>query len=364
MKHGARLDYEALAREALPPEVYDYFAGGSGREEALRRNVAAFGDVGLVPRVLRGAGTPRLEIELLGRPLSMPVVIAPTAFHRLATPEGEVATARAARRAGTLTVISMASTVTVDEILERGGPGTDAWFQLYVQPDRGFTRALIERATNAGCRALVVTVDSPVFATRERDVRNGFRDLPDGLTCPNMVAPPGDGRNGEHPRPIEFDPTLTWDDVDDVRAMTDLPVLLKGVLHPEDARIAVESDVAGIFVSNHGGRQLDGGLGAIEALPAIAEEVGGRMPVLFDGGVRRGTDVLKALALGADAVAIGRPVLWGLAARGEDGALDVLERIRSELSEALALCGCGSPADLSPELLRMRGPRWTTVGCS
>jgi 4-hydroxymandelate oxidase len=335
-------ELERDARERLEPAVYDFFAGGAEDEVTLRANEAALERIGLVPRVLRGAGRPRLEVELLGSRAAMPVLIAPTAFHRLAHPDGERATARAAAAAGTVMIASMAATVAIEEIAAEA-PG--AWFQLYIQPDLGFTEAVVRRAEAAGCAALVVSVDSPVFGRRERDLRHGFLELPAGMQCENM-------RDGAGPpRRFVFSPELSWEHVEWLRGATALPIALKGVMHPEDARLAIAHGADLIVVSNHGGRQLDTVPAAIDLLPPIADAVAGEVPVLVDGGIRRGTDVVKACALGARAVAIGRPVLWGLAVAGEQGVLHVLELLRSELERALILCGCGSPDEAGRELL-------------
>jgi 4-hydroxymandelate oxidase len=287
--------------------------------------------------VLRGGQAGEPEVSLLGRRTAQPVLIAPTAFHRLAHPDGELATARAAAKAGLIMVVSMASTVAVEELAETAA---DLWFQLYIQPDLGFTEQLVRRAEAAGCAAVMVSVDSPVFGRRERDLRNGFLDLPEGMVCAHM-----DGR------PIAFRADLSWDHIDWLRSVTALPIVLKGIVHPQDARSAVERGVDAVAVSNHGGRQLDTVPATIELLPPVADAVGGAVPLLLDGGVRRGTDVLKALALGADAVAIGRPVLWGLAVDGEDGVARVLELLGAEFDQALALCGCRWPGDVSPDLI-------------
>jgi 4-hydroxymandelate oxidase len=319
MKWSTLQDFEDEARRKLPRAHYDYVAGGAQDEVTLRANRAAFQGIMLRPRVLRGGFQGDLATELLGVTLDMPVLIAPTAFHRLAHPDGECATARAARDAKLLMIISMASTTPVEEITAAAGPETGRfWFQLYIQPDRGFTADLVRRAEAAGCGGLAVTVDSPVFGRHERDLRNGFLDLPEGLHCAHMRT-----SETERPRRIEFKPDLDWGDIDWLRSVTRLPLILKGVTHPEDARLAVA----------HGVRAL---------LPGIARAVKGDVPIILDGGVRRGTDVLKALALGADAVGIGRPVLWGLAAAGQDGVSAVLRLLRAELLEALLLCGCGS----------------------
>jgi len=255
-------------------------------------------------------------------------------------------------------IASMASTVAIEQVAaaareKAAGAEPSLWFQLYIQPDLGFTEAIIRRAEAAGCDTLVVSVDSPTFGRRERDERNGFRDLPPGLWCENLRGPIA-GVKPVRPRDIVFSPELSWHHIEWLRITTELKIVLKGVMHPADARLAAEAGVDAVVVSNHGGRQLDTVPAAIELLPAIRDAVAGRVPLLIDGGIRRGTDIVKALALGATAVAVGRPIFWGLAAAGEEGITQVLEMLRSELVRALTLCGCGSPHDVSPDLLRFR----------
>ena len=330
-------DFEEAARARLDPVYYDYFASGAQDEITVAANEATFRRRTLIPRILRGCGPPRLDTTLFGQAASMPVLIAPTAFHRLACPEAEVATGRAAAAADVIMVAAMLSTVTIEEI---AATGAKLWFQLYIQPDLAFTESLVRRAEAAGCRALVVTVDSPALGRNERGDRNDFHDLPPGVSCANM------GGAG-HVRQVVLSPEISWWHLDWLRKITTLPVLLKGVLHPQDARIAVERGADGLIVSNHGGRQLDTTPATLDRLPLIAQAVAGRVPLLLDGGVRRGTDVVKALALGAQAIAIGRPVLWGLAVAGEAGVVHVLELLRRELANALTLLGAGSPAELS-----------------
>jgi 4-hydroxymandelate oxidase len=331
------------AERRLDPVHYDFFAGGAGEERTVAGNTEAFDRYRLVPRVLRGVGRRELGVELLGHSLSMPVLLSPTAFHRLAHPDGEVATARAAAAARTIMILSMAATRTVEEV---AATGVRLWFQLFVQPDRGFTERLVRRAEQAGCGALVVTVDAPLFGRRERDVRNGFVDLPAGLACENLREPPAGP-----PRPIAWDPDLTWADLAWLCGLTPLPVLVKGILHPDDAQLAIEHGAGGIIVSNHGGRQLDGAVATLDALTAVVDTVAGRVPVILDGGVRRGTDVVTALALGATAVGIGRPVVWGLAVDGTAGVRHVLGLLRAELDQAMALCGADRVAALGPDLI-------------
>ena len=331
--------FEPLARQRLEPAVYDFFAGGADDEVTLRDNETAFARLTLRPRVLRGPAVRDLSTTLLGSELTMPVYVAPTAYHRLAHPDGELATSAAVAETGSLLVVSMAATVPVEEVT-----APNRWFQVYLQPDLGFTQHVVQRAEKAGCSAIVVSVDAPVSGRLERDLRNGF--APDGLQCENLRDPV----SGEI-RPVEYEPRVGWEQLDWLRTATSLPIVLKGVLHPEDARLAAGLGIDALIVSNHGGRQLDTVPAAIDALPAVVDAVGGKVPVLMDGGVRRGTDVVKALALGASAVGLGRPVLWGLAAAGQEGAVRVLEMIRAELAAAMTLCGYGSPEQLPRDLV-------------
>src|SRR5262245_30510627 len=269
-------ELEFKARKVLDPAVYDFVAGGADDEVTLRTNDAAFARIRLLPRVLRGKQTPDLTINLLGRPATMPVLIAPTAFHRLAHPDGECATARAAAAAGVIMIASMASTVAIEVVAaaareKAGGAGPSLWFQLYIQPDLGFTEAIIRRAEAAGCDTLAVSVDSPTFGHRERDERNGFLDLPPDLRCENLRGPAAEG-SPVRPRDIVFSPELSWQHIEWLRRTTELKIVLKGVMHPADARLAVEAGVDALVVSNHGGRQLDTVPPAIELLPAIRED--------------------------------------------------------------------------------------------
>ncbi len=348
-------DYREAACAKLSQMAWDYYASGADDEITLRENRTAFERLSIRYRVLRDVSRRDLAIQLLDASLSMPIVVAPTAFHRLACAEGELATARAAGRAGTAMILSTLSNTAMEDVLEAAeGP---VWFQLYVYRDRGVTEGLVRRAESAGCEALVLTVDAPLLGRRERDVRNRFH-LPEGLSVRNLLPA---GRE-QLPETVAesglaayvnhlFDPSLDWSDLEWLCQLTSLPVLVKGIVHPEDGRLAVEHGAAGIVVSNHGGRQLDTSLATLTALPDVAAAVDGRGTLLLDGGVRRGTDVLKALALGADAVAVGRPVLWGLAVDGERGAHRVLELLREELDLALALSG-----HASVEQVRRAGP--------
>ncbi|MFD9896112.1 alpha-hydroxy acid oxidase [Amycolatopsis sp. NPDC059027] len=343
-------DFEETARQKLDPAHYDFFAGAAGDELTAKSNEDSFARINLLPRVLRGSDKRDLAVALLGSTASMPILVSPTAFHRLAHPEGEAATAKAAAAAGTIMIVSMASTMAVEDVVAAArevAPDPALWFQLYLQPDLAFSEAIVRRAERAGVKALVVTVDSPVMGKRERDVRHGFHDLPPGMVAENM-------RHGDTGSvcPIGMSAEFSWEHIDWLSQLTALPILIKGVLHPEDARLAVRHGVAGLVVSNHGGRQLDTVPATIDALPEIAAAVAGVVPLILDGGVRRGTDVVKALALGASAVGIGRPVLWGLAAEGRDGVTRVLEQLREEFDHTLALCGATSPRDLTADLVR------------
>jgi 4-hydroxymandelate oxidase len=345
------------AREVLDPAFYDYVAGGAGRERVLADNERAFDRLALLPRVLRGSATRDTAVDLPGARLSAPVFVAPTAFHRLAHPDGELAVARAAAAARTVLVTGMAATTSVTEVVDAAravDPTAAVWFQLYLQPDPAVTECLVRRAEDAGCTALVVTVDSPVFGRRERDLRNGFTDLPSGYAAENMRDLPGAAPGAV--TDIAMSPELSWADLDRLLGMTALPVLLKGILHPADAGLAVAHGAAGIVVSNHGGRQSDRVPSTVDALPAVVDAVAGRIPVLLDGGVRRGGDVAVAIALGAAAVGVGRPVVWGLAAAGEAGVARVLAALRDEYDHTLALCGARGNADLTrDQVLRRDG---------
>lgn len=352
------MEFEGAARSVLPPMAFDYIAGGSGDEATLRANRAAFSRWCLVPRVLRGVGNPDLSTTVLGHGIDFPVLFAPVALHRLAHDGGEKASAAAARRAGTIFIAGTSSTYPLEEVASQAGSW---WFQLYVYRDRELTRHLVQRAEAAGAGALVVTVDTPELGRREADERNRFA-LPEGMSMANFLgsgyesmSETGDGSGLAAYVRGNLDATLTWDDLDWLASITSLPVIPKGILHPDDARLAVEHGARAIGVSNHGGRQLDSAIASLDALPAVAEEVDGRVEILFDGGVRRGTDVIKALALGARAVLIGRPYIWGLAVGGEQGAYQVMEILRTELRLDLALCGCSSVSAIDRGLLAPAG---------
>ncbi|MEU4880128.1 alpha-hydroxy-acid oxidizing protein [Streptomyces althioticus] len=344
------------ARQVLDPVHHDFMAGGAGEERVLADNERAFDRYALLPRVLRGHARRDTSVDLPGAPGAGPVVVAPTAFHRLAHPDGERATARAAAAEGAVLVTGTAATVAVGEVTaaaREAARDAAVWFQLSLHPRPEVTEALVRRAEKAGCSALVVTVDAPVFGRRPRDLRNGFTDLPPGHAAENMRDLPGSPPGGLTDIPMS--PALSWSDLDALLSMTALPVLVKGVLHPADAELAVAHGAAGVLVSNHGGRQCDAVPAAVDCLPPVVDAVAGRVPVLLDGGVRRGEDVTVALALGATAVGVGRPVLWGLAADGEAGVRRVLTELRDGHDHTLALCGGGRNADLTRDMVVRRG---------
>ena len=341
-------DYERLAAERLEPGPLGYFAGGAGDERTLRDNVEAFGRWRLRPRMLVDVSEPSAATTILGGDVSMPVLVAPVAIQRMAHADGEAGMARAAAAVGTAMCVSSFST-TAPRDVAAAAPGAPRWLQLYCFRDDGVTRALVEEAEEHGYGAIAVTVDAPYAGRRERDLRTGFV-VPEDITVPALAQAAG----ADRPMTIFeafglLDPSLSWRDLERLVASSPLPVLVKGVLTAEDARLAIEHGAAGVVVSNHGGRQVDGVAASIDALPEIAEEVGDGGDVYMDGGVRRGTDVLVALALGARAVLVGRPALWGLVCGGEEGARSVLELLREEVALALALCGCASPGDVTRE---------------
>ncbi len=320
-------ELETKARKLLSQTAYDYYAGGANDEITLRENRVAYERIMLLPRTLVDVSERHIGTTALGEPVSMPVLIAPTAFQGLAHPEGEVATVKAAGAAKTLMTLSTLSTFSIEEVMAVAtGP---VWFQLYVFKDRATSASLVKRAEVAGSKAIVFTVDVPLLGRRERDVRNQFK-LPDDFSVKNLL-PAG-----------LFDPALTWKDIEWLAGITKLPVLVKGILRPDDALLAVKHGASGVIVSNHGARQLDTAPATISVLPEIVDAVGGKVEVYVDGGIRRGTDVLKAIACGARAVFIGRPVLWGLASGGEAGVRCVLEMVRQEFDLAMALSGCAT----------------------
>jgi isopentenyl diphosphate isomerase/L-lactate dehydrogenase-like FMN-dependent dehydrogenase len=340
-------DFERCASEKLEAGVAGYFFGGACDEVTLAESVVAWRHWRLRPRMLAGRGEWSAESRLLGRELAMPIVVAPVAYQRLVDGDGEEAMARAAAGVGTAMCLSTLATARPGDVAV-AAPGGRHWFQLYSFRDGAITRALVDEAVDSGFEAIVLTVDAPRGGRRERDLRTGFK-LPEGLGVPSVQAALGSGRAVTIEETFSLmEPALSWRDLERLASESSVPVLIKGVLTAEDAALAVEHGAAGVIVSNHGGRQLDCVLATADALPEVVDAVDGRATVLVDGGIRRGTDVAIALALGADAVMVGRPALWGLAVDGEAGARRVLELLRDELELALALCGCASPAELTP----------------
>ncbi len=332
---------EDAARAVLPADVFDYYAGGSFDEVTLAANIADWHGIRLRPRVLRDVTAVDPGTTLLGGPVPHPIVVAPTAYHRMAHPAGEVATAQGAASARARFVLSTRSTTPVEEVAA-ALEGRPFWYQVYVLQDRDLTAELTRRAAAAGATALVLTADVARLGRRLRDVRNGFV-LPGHLGTVESRDRPGNL--------ADQDAGLTFDDIGWLHDATGLPVVVKGVLRGDDARRCVDAGAAGVVVSNHGGRQLDGAVSGAAALPEVVSAVGDTCDVYVDGGIRRGTDVLKAIALGARAVLIGRPVLWGLATEGAAGVASVIEELVAELDLAMALCGCPTLADITPDLL-------------
>jgi L-lactate dehydrogenase (cytochrome)/(S)-mandelate dehydrogenase len=367
-----------LARRALPAAVFDFTDGAAEDERTLRRNEEAYAGIDLLPHPLTGAGDRDLSTTLFGSRLSLPVIVGPTGLSGLMWPDGEQAAARAAASAGTAFVLSHGSMCTVEELAATGA--SPRWMQIFIYKDRGFTRELAERAAASGYHALVLTIDNQLTGNRERDIRNGFT-IPPRL-APRQLAAMASSvgwawRMRRHLRRVTFanyvrpgetsdfrtlgvrvasllDPSMSWKDVDELRRIWKGPLLLKGVLDPAEARAALDYGVDGVIVSNHGGRQLDGAPASIDALPAVADAVNGRIPILMDGGVRRGADVVKALALGAQACLIARPQLWGLAVGGEAGVAHVLEIYRREIDRVMGLCGITRLSEIDRSLIFRR----------
>lgn len=367
-----------LARAALPRPVFDFADGGAEDERTLRRNDAAFDEVALLPKPLDGAAARDLSVTLFGKTLKLPVIVGPTGLAGLFWPDGERCAARAAAAAGTAFCLSHGSVCTLEQLAETGA--APRWMQIFVYRDRGFTRELTERAAKAGYDALVLTIDNQMLGNRERDIRNGFSIPPrfglSGLAgmalkakwlwrmrreLPRVTF-------GNYARPGEaadlkalagrmaslLDPAMSWPDVAELRKSWSGPLILKGVLHPDEARRAMAEGIDGLIVSNHGGRQLDGAASSLAALPGVVAAVEGKVPVLIDGGIRRGSDVVKALALGAAACLVGRPQLWGLAIAGEAGVARMLEIYAQEIDRVMGLCGVSNIAGINGNLLLKR----------
>ncbi|HEV2961330.1 MAG TPA: alpha-hydroxy acid oxidase [Candidatus Angelobacter sp.] len=342
-------DFEAQAESCMSPMAHGYIVGGAADELTLRANSEDWRRIRVCPRVLVDVSEISLQTEVLGQQLEMPILLAPAAFHRLCHGEGERATVAGANEGGAAFVLSSFSTESVEDIAALAQH--PVWFQLYFQKDKGLTQQMVERAQAAGCKALCITVDTPVLGLRHRESRNQFQ-LPKDFRLPNLNL------GSISHRPVRsaiyselLNPSLVWKDVDWLCSIAKIPVLLKGVLNPDDAKRALDTGIAGIIVSNHGARNLDTLPSTAEALPRVAEAVNGKLPLLVDGGIRRGTDVLKALALGAKAVLIGRPYLYALAYAGAAGVARAIEILRTELTMSMALTGCTSISQINRSVL-------------
>jgi 4-hydroxymandelate oxidase len=349
-------DLERLAKERLPVLAYDYYRSGAWDETTLKANREAYEKLKIHYKILVDVEKRDLSTTIFGQHVDFPILVAPTAFHKLAHPDGELATGRAAVKAKTIMTLSSLSTTTIEEVAE--ATNKTFWFQLYINKQREYTRDLVARAESAGAKALVVTVDTPLWGRRERDVRNGFH-LPPGLSAINLVKYQQDGiAKGQTGAGLGqsfswvLDATLQWKDLEWLATITKLPIIIKGVCRVDDAIKATEHGIKGILVSNHGGRQMDSAPATIDVLPAIVDAVGNQATVLMDGGIRRGTDAMKALAQGAKAVLVGRPVLWGLAAGGQQGVEKALSMLREELDLGMALSGCRNLKELNRSLLQ------------
>ncbi|XP_017933008.1 hydroxyacid oxidase 1 [Manacus vitellinus] len=352
-------DFEEYAKAFLPKSVYDYYRSGADDQETLADNVAAFSRWKLYPRVLRDVSAMDVSTSVLGQRVSVPVCVAATAMQRMAHPDGETATARACRAVGTGMMLSSWATSSIEEVAA-AAPGGLLWLQLYVYREREVAESLVRRAERAGYSGIFVTADTPYLGQRRADVRNKFQ-LPPNLRLKNFPGSDlafSSGKDfGENSGLAAYvaetiDPSLNWEDIKWLRGLTSLPIVVKGILRADDAKEALKAGVNGILVSNHGARQLDGVPATIDVLPEIVEAVQGKVEVFLDGGVRKGTDVLKALALGARAVFIGRPLLWGLAYQGEEGAKEVLQMLKEEFRLAMALTGCRRVEEISRTLVR------------
>ncbi|KAG6669045.1 hypothetical protein CIPAW_01G215600 [Carya illinoinensis] len=349
-------EFQELAREALPKMYYDFYAGGAEDQYTLKDNVEAFKRITIRPRILVDVSRIGMSTTVLGYNISAPIMIAPTGLHKLAHPEGEAATARAAAASKTIMILSTGSSCTMEEVAS--SCNAVRFFQLYVYKRRDIAAALVHRAEKNGHKALVLTVDAPRLGRREADIKNKMM-VPGLKNLEGLLSIEVDSRF----KPRSFfskatmDASLCWKDVEWLRSLTNMPILIKGILTREDAIKAAEIGVAGIVVSNHGARQLDYSPATITVLEEVVHAVGGKIPVLFDGGVRRGTDVFKALALGAQAVLIGRPVVFGLAAKGEHGVKRVIQMLKDELELAMALSGCPSVKDITRSHVRTERER-------
>ena len=353
---------ERKAFEKIQREAFDYIARGAGGEATMKENLQVFSKWKIRPRVLRNVSKIDLSCTVFNEKLSSPILFAPIGVQRIAHPEGELASARAAKAANIPFVVSSASSFSMEEIANELGDGS-RWFQLYCSLEDSVTRSLVQRAEANGYSAIVVTVDTPVLGIRETDASNQYSPLEEGDGCGNYLNDPAFcallDRSPDEDMPAALQkqidiidqPGLDWSELKKVREMTNLPILLKGILHPEDAKLALEHNIDGIIVSNHGGRQLDHCIASLDALPDIKQIVQDRIPILLDSGIRTGVDVFKALALGADAVLLGRPLIYGLAINGEEGVKQVVQKVLHELEISMALAGVRNIEEINSDLL-------------
>lgn len=354
-------DFEIKARSQLSQPIYDFFAGGANDEISLSHNVTAFKNIRLQPRVLTGKMQCDISTSILNHELKLPILLAPAAFQQLLHEEGEIATTQAAEELGIINILSTLSTFTLEHI--KSTVNNPVWFQLYIFKDRGLSESLIQRAESAGYQAIVVTVDVPIMGRRWRDARNNLQLSIQDL-AKNIFSYPPENNSLENVKLFTdtlFDNRLTWQDITWLQSITKLPIIIKGITHPGDAKIALELGVAAIIVSNHGGRQLDGMPATIEVLPHIAKQINNKIPLLLDSGVRRGSDIFKALALGADAVLVGRPYLWGLNVNGQQGVVDVVTLLKNELCDTMTLCGFSTIEDIKSH---GKSSIWSIAPCS
>lgn len=348
-------DFEKSAENKIDQNAWDYYAGGANDEITLQESQEAYRRLKIKYRVLVDISKRSMTTKVLGKEYRSPIFIAPTAFQQMAHPQGEIGTVRAAGKFGIPMILSTLATTSIEDVLDQAN--SPVWFQLYVYRDKEVTEQLVRRAEKAGCEALVLTVDSPLLGKREKDIRNRF-NLPVQYKVANFSDAllsnlPSDTDNSGLSAYIAslYDQSLTWSDLSWFRSITGLPILVKGIVRSEDALLAIDHGANGIIVSNHGGRQLDTAPATIDVLPEIIETVQNKIDVLVDGGIRRGTDILKALALGAKAVLIGRPILWGLAVNGQEGVEDVLQILHDELDLAMALAGAPNIEAITKDLI-------------
>ncbi len=344
-------EFETIAKNVLDASVYDFISGGAMDEYTLRENEESYSKVRLLPRVLRGAYDPDTSVTFLGSNLKMPILVAPMAFHKLFHPNAEIETAIGVEQAQTTMILSSFSTSLIEDVATE--MSIKPWFQVYLLKDRCLTKAVIERAETKGCGALVVTVDTPIYGKRKRELKNPMRlqiDLPDLRAVCDMLSFSFDFSEATNLSSL-LDSAISWSDIEWLQSITTLPIIIKGILTPEDALSAASCGVQGIVISNHGGRQLDTTPASICVLPRIKNAIGDSLEIFIDGGIRKGTDVLKSIALGAKGVLIGRPIIWGLAALGKEGVYKVLHSINQELKLAMTLSGCSTISDITEDLI-------------